>query len=657
MRLRRSAGALSRALRVLLVAVGLLALGGVGAAVGAYFMFLRDLPDLQSLDDYRPALASRVVDRHGTTIGQFFSERRRLTPFASVPPHVVNAFVAGEDSAFFEHEGIDFSSILRAAWVNLRTGGEIKQGGSTITQQMVKGLLLSPERTYRRKIRELILARNIERHLTKQEILYLYLNQIYFGHGAYGIGEAAQTYFGKDVSALSVSEGAQLAGLPKAPSHYSPFANPEAAEQRRRYVLDRMLEEKLIDASTHDAAVAEVPRLRELSDEDHVWEMAYFTEEVRRELFTKLGGDVVLRGGLVVETTLDAELQRTAVAALRRGLVELDERQAYRGPLRKVATAAIPEELAKLALENGFAKPPAAPEAGADAEAAANEVAAAAPTGAAAAATSRAQVSSAADAAAWVWPMASRKGARPIDPRGGAQPLVGVVTKVDREAQSARVAFAPGHEAEVKLEDVAWAREPDPDAAPHPVGSIDQVFHRGDVARFVPVAAASAGRGRPAPASRDALPGAQRRRGAAVARRRQRRGARARGRLGFRPQSVRPRDASAPPAGLGVQADHLRRGAREGLHRFFDPLRPPGRLRRRDLGLRLAPAELRQELLWTDHDARGPRALREQRDGPSVSRRRRRLRDLASRAGSASRRRSSATSRSRSARARSRCSS
>ena len=138
------------------------------------------------------ALASRVVDRDGQTIGEFFSERRRLTPLESVPPHVVNAFVAGEDSSFFEHEGIDFSSILRAAWVNLRTGGEIKQGGSTITQQMVKGLLLTPERTYRRKIREMILARNIEQHFTKQEILYLYLNQIYFGHGAYGIGEAAQ---------------------------------------------------------------------------------------------------------------------------------------------------------------------------------------------------------------------------------------------------------------------------------------------------------------------------------------------------------------------------------------------------------------------------------------------------------------------------------
>ena len=454
MRFRRSAGALSRALRILLAAGGLLSLVGIGAGLGAYLVFVRDLPDLQSLSDYHPALSSRVVDRHGQAIGQFFSERRQLTPLASVPPHVVNAFIAGEDSTFFEHEGINFASILRAAWVNLRTGGEIKQGGSTITQQMVKGLLLSPERTYRRKIREMILARNIERHFSKQEILYLYLNQIYFGHGAYGIGEAARTYFGKDVSQLSISEGAQLAGLPKAPSRYSPYTNSKAAEQRRRYVLGRMLEEKLIDASTHAASVADLPRPRELTDAEHVWEMAYFTEQVRRQLFDVLGSDRVLRGGLVIETTLDAELQRAAVAAVRRGLVELDRRQGYRGPLRKVAAGAIDDELARLAEENGLAAPPSAGPAA---------------------------------ARAWVWPTGSRKGARPIDSRSGKPPLLGVVRSVDRGAQRARVDFAPGHEAEARLEDMSWAHEPVPDSAPRPVDSIDRVLHAGDVARFVAV--------------------------------------------------------------------------------------------------------------------------------------------------------------------------
>ena len=470
MRFRRSAGALSRALRILLVAGGLLSLVGLGGALGAYLAFVRDLPDLRTLADYDPPLASRVVDRHGQEIGEFFSERRRLTPLESVPPHVVNAFVAGEDSSFFEHEGIDFSSILRAAWVNLRTGGDIKQGGSTITQQMVKGLLLTPERTYRRKIREMILAWNIERHFTKQEILYLYLNQIYFGHGAYGIGEAAETYFGKDVSQLSVSEGAQLAGLPKAPSRYSPYANQEAAEQRRRYVLDRMLEEKLIDESGHAAAVAEVPRPRELTDADQVWEMAYFTEQVRRHLVDALGNDAVLRGGLVIETTLDAELQRAAVAAVRRGLVELDQRQAYRGPLRKITPGEVESELTRLAEENGLAAPAATDEE-------------TAPLPAPAPATPE----------TWAWPTSSRKGARPIDSRHGKPPLLGVVRSVDRAAQRARVAFAPGREAEVTLEDVAWARKPDPDSAPHPVESIDRVFRPGDVARFVPIETLAAG--------------------------------------------------------------------------------------------------------------------------------------------------------------------
>ncbi len=466
MRFRRSTGALSRALRILLVAGGLLGLVGIGAALGAYLAFLRDLPDLRSLADYHPALTSRVVDRHGQTIGEFFSERRRLTPLESVPPHVVNAFIAGEDSSFFEHEGIDVSSILRAAWVNLRTGGDIKQGGSTITQQMVKGLLLSPERTYRRKIREMILARNIERHFSKQEILYLYLNQIYFGHGAYGIGEAAKTYFGKDVSQLTLSEGAQLAGLPKAPSRFSPYADPAAAEQRRRYVLDRMLEEKLIDASGHASALSELPRLRELTDADQVWEMAYFTEQVRRHLVEALGNDAVLRGGLVIETTLDAELQRAAVATVRRGLVELDQRQAYRGPLRKLAPGEVEGELARLAEENGLAAAPVSGEATAPVPVCAE---------------------------GWAWPIGSRKGARPIDARSGKPPLLGLVRSVDRGAQRARVAFAPGCEAEVKLEDVAWAREPNPDSAPHAVESIDRVFRAGDVARFVPVEMPAAG--------------------------------------------------------------------------------------------------------------------------------------------------------------------
>src|SRR5262245_43758802 len=315
----RPAGARRRGMRLLLATAAFLALASCAAVVAFYLAFLRDLPDLKSLDDYRPPLASHVYDRNGVLIGEFYNERRVMTPIADVPRHTIYAFVAGEDATFFQHEGIDFASILRAAWVNFREG-ETKQGASTITQQMVKSLLLSPERTYTRKLREMILAHEIERHFSKQEILHLYLNQIYFGHGAHGIGEAARTYFGKDVRDLSVSESALLAGLPKAPSRYSPFNNPVRAEQRRRYVLSRMHEDGVIDQPTYDTAVAELPKLATGKWQEDYAASAYFTEEVRRHLFEVLGGDTVLGGGLRIETTLDADLQKAAVTALRAGL-------------------------------------------------------------------------------------------------------------------------------------------------------------------------------------------------------------------------------------------------------------------------------------------------------------------------------------------------
>jgi penicillin-binding protein 1A len=428
--------------RVGLAAVGALAVAGVAGFVAFYVVFLRDLPDLRSVADYRPPLSSHVLDREGREIGEFFVERRRLTALETVPPHVIHAFVAGEDSSFFEHEGIDFASILRAAWVNVRAGGEIRQGGSTITQQMVKGLLLSPEQTYRRKIREMILARRIEQRFSKEEILYLYLNQIYFGHGAYGIGEAARTYFGKHVFDLSVSEGALLAGLPKAPSRYSPHSNPDQAEARRLYVLERMLEDEFIDGATHDEAVAERPALAEWPPEAHA-DAAYFTEEVRRYLFDTLGGDAVLEGGLEVETTLDLALQRSATRAVRTGLEALDRRQGYRGPVRRVEKDEIEAEIDRLSEANGLAEPTPAP----------------------------------------IFARRDQPEGDP-GPLPGPGPWAGVVVSVDNADDSARVAFGSGVEGVVRLADVAWARQPDPSRAPHEVKSIRHVFARGDVAEF-----------------------------------------------------------------------------------------------------------------------------------------------------------------------------
>jgi len=441
----------------------------IGGAIAFYLAFVRDLPDLHTIEDYRPPITSRVLDRNGKEIGTFFKERRSLAAIDDLPQHLVQAFVAGEDSSFFEHAGIDYSSIMRAAWVNLRAGGEIKQGASTITQQMVKGLLLSPERKYKRKIREMILAHRIEKRFSKQEILYLYLNQIYFGHGAYGIREAARAYFDKDTLELSVSESALLAGLPKAPSRYSPFGNPEAAEERRRYVLSRMHAERYLTAAEYAAAMAALPVLAERTANQDDPAAAYFTEEVRRALFNRFGGKLVLEGGLTIETTLDENLQRAATRAMQTGLGDLDHRQGYRGPMRRVAHSEIPEETHRLAEANKLVLENVDdPREISNASAAPDSPESVEPT----------------DRTASELPgEALRAQAQKILAEEGGT-LLGVITAVDAKAKLARVAFAPDLEGIVRLEDVSWARVPDPNRSPYKVRSIGTVFTEGDVTRF-----------------------------------------------------------------------------------------------------------------------------------------------------------------------------
>lgn len=444
----------SRVIRVLLAGAILMGLGGAAAAVAFRLAFLSDLPDLRTLEDYRPALTSTVLDRNGVPIGELYEYRRRVIPLSEVPERVIQAFLAAEDDTFYQHSGVDYLSIARAAWANLRAGGEPRQGGSTITQQMVKQLLLSPERTYRRKIREFILARRIESRFSKEEILFLYLNQIYFGSGAYGISEAAYSYFGKKVADLSASEAALLAGLPKAPGRYSPLRHPERAEERRVYVLERMLHEGFIDEATYAASVAEPLPLRPPLERKAYETAAYFTEEVRKTLFDRLGSDLVLRGGLTIETTLDLELQKAAAEAVGEGLESLDHRQGYRGPVRRVKPGEIEAELARLAEENQLEP---------DQKGFSTEL--------------------------------------PLD-----QPLLGVVLSVDAQNGSARVAFAPGVEGRVALEDVKWARPANPASAPWEVKKISTVFAVGDVARFIRRAGSPArGDGDEAPGARVAL--------------------------------------------------------------------------------------------------------------------------------------------------------
>lgn len=310
------------------------------STIGLYFYFTRDLPPLDSLQDYNPNLVTKVWSNDGRLIGEFYIERRVVVPIDKMPKHLIKAFLAAEDSKFFEHEGISYSSIFRALYKNL-LAGKVVQGGSTITQQVAKSFFLTPERKLSRKVREAVMAYRIEKNLNKDEILNLYLNQIYFGNGNYGIQTAADAYFGKDVEDLDIAESALLAGLPKAPSKYSPFANFPLSKRRQEFIIDRMVEEKFISREEGDRAIKEELVIRP-GTPDSLWVGPYFTEHVRRYIEDKYGTDILYRRGLDVYTTLDVNMQRAANEAVTEGLREYDRRRGYRGPLETLKT---PEEI------------------------------------------------------------------------------------------------------------------------------------------------------------------------------------------------------------------------------------------------------------------------------------------------------------------------
>ncbi|MFM8552336.1 MAG: penicillin-binding protein 1A, partial [Nitrospiraceae bacterium] len=317
-----------RALLLFVVAaVGLMA----GILAGAVWYVSQDLPSLDSLQGYQPSQVSRVYSDDHQIIGQYYVERRILATLDDVPPSLVNAVIAVEDARFFEHPGLDVVGILRAVWTNLRRGGKV-EGASTITQQLTRSLFLSPERTYGRKIKELILAYKMELVLTKEQILELYLNQIYFGQGAYGVGAAAQTYFGKELRELTVAESALLAGLPKSPNNYSPTKNPERAKRRQEHVLVRMEEAGFLTAEQREEAAAQALVFRRQVSEQIA---PHFIETVRLHLVSQYGETMVYKGGLSVSTTLNVDMQKAAERAVAKGLRELDKRQGWRGPIGK----------------------------------------------------------------------------------------------------------------------------------------------------------------------------------------------------------------------------------------------------------------------------------------------------------------------------------
>jgi len=341
--------ALKKYLRYLLYGLLLSPLVGIILLVSAYFYVSARLPKVETLSDYQPPLITRIYSDDGSIIAEYSRERRILVPYEKIPKQLVQAFVAAEDSNFFKHEGIDFVSIARAALKNLKAGG-ISQGGSTITQQVAKQLLLTPERSFTRKFKEAILAWRMEKALTKQEILYLYLNQIYLGHRAYGVEAAAENYFDKNVEQLDLAECAIMAGLPQAPSRYSPYRHYQRAMERQKYVLGRMVEEGYISAAEAKLAaeeeVAIKPRLNNLLDVT-----AFFNEQVRRYLEDRFGTDLLYTGGLQVETSINLKMQEAAREAVKNNLRNHDKRQGYRGPLQVLDAAAQEEFLGKQVTE------------------------------------------------------------------------------------------------------------------------------------------------------------------------------------------------------------------------------------------------------------------------------------------------------------------
>jgi penicillin-binding protein 1A len=331
-------------------------IGSVVAAVLALAVFYieldRTLPSTQSLKSYHPPLVSSVYASDGSLIAEFYIERRYLVPLSDVPPYLAKAFLAAEDARFYEHGGVDLIGIIRASLRNLEAG-EIVQGASTITQQVVKSLLLSPEKTWMRKLKEAVLAYRIDHSLTKDEILTLYLNQIYFGAGAYGVEAAARTYFDKHVGELSLAQGAMLAGLPKAPSRFSPIQNYSVAKDRQEYVLKRMAEVGFITSEQAKTALAEQLRFAR----PKVWTLKSlnsFTEEIRRQLEARYGRDGLYKEGMSIYTTMDVRAQEIAQKALDVGLRELDKRHSrYRGVNLNVAKEDWPSTSRILAERNG----------------------------------------------------------------------------------------------------------------------------------------------------------------------------------------------------------------------------------------------------------------------------------------------------------------
>jgi penicillin-binding protein 1A len=317
-------------------------LASAGIAVAAYVFWPSDLPPAKALEEYAPSVGSRVYGDDDEFLTEFQAEKRIFVPLQQIPAGLRNAIIAVEDARFYSHFGVDLRGIARAAYANFRHG-RVVEGGSTITQQLAKLLFLTPDRSFSRKVKEALLALELEKRYSKDRLLELYLNQIYMGHGAYGVEAAARMYFGKSVQDLTLPEASMLAALPRSPGNYSPFERPELAQRRRAIVVSRLLEQGYIGEV--EAKAANRAALGLIPPERRRGSGQYFLEYLQQSLETKYGGDVLYKSGLSIYTTLDASVQRSAEQALHEGLQALAARQGARAANRGKAppVAATPE--------------------------------------------------------------------------------------------------------------------------------------------------------------------------------------------------------------------------------------------------------------------------------------------------------------------------
>src|SRR5499427_8753490 len=311
---------------------------GVAAVAGLLWHFSKDLPDYSQLQNYEPAVMTRIHAADGSLLGEYARERRIYLPIQAVPKLVKLAFIAAEDKNFYEHGGVDFSGMGRAALLFIQHFGSNRrpQGASTITQQVAKNFLLTNEVSMVRKVKEALLAKRIERAYSKDKILELYLNEIYLGLGAYGIAAASLVYFDKSVNELTIAEASYLASLPKAPAALHPVRNRDRAIERRNYVIDRLQENGWIKASDAEKARKEPLVVVNRSNSAHTFAGEYFAEEVRRDIFERYGEKKLYEGGLSVRTTLNPKLQVMARKTMVAGLVRYDQEQGYRGAVTKL---------------------------------------------------------------------------------------------------------------------------------------------------------------------------------------------------------------------------------------------------------------------------------------------------------------------------------